>query len=112
AGFATAQAGGLAAAELRPAVFLALVAALYLMVLANRDPARGLHAALRQGNPWLGHVSLAVAGVLALLVLLPPLRAIMGFGVLSWQTAEVAVALSVACAAWLGVHRMQRDLGH
>lgn len=112
AGFAAAQSSKLPVAELRPAVFLALVAALYLMVLANRDPARGLRAGLRDGNPWLRHVSLAVAGVLALLVLVAPLRAIMGFGVLTWRTAAVAAALSLACAAWLGVHRMQRDLGH
>ncbi len=81
----------------RTTVFLALVAGVFLLVLAYRGR-RGV--ATLAGNPWLPRLLLAVAAVLALVLGLPWLRAIMGFELPSVPTLVAALAMLAAVVVW------------
>jgi Ca2+-transporting ATPase len=81
----------------RTTVFLALVAGVFLLVLAYRGR-RGV--ATLAGNPWLPRLLLAVAAVLALVLGLPWLRAIMGFEPPSVPTLVAALAMLAAVVVW------------
>ncbi len=88
-------------AEVRTAVFAALLGALLLLVLASRDPRRAAWRNLRPWNAWWLVLALAAGLLVLALPGLPWLRQLMGFG--AWQAplALAAGALLLAFAACL-----------
>ena len=92
--------------ELRLAVFTALVWASFLLILANRDLGHAALVNLRGANPWLGRMSLAVGAVLAAVLLVPPLRQVMGFADVSWPPLVAALVLLLLCGLWLQALRL------
>ncbi len=87
--------------DLRLAVFTALVLALFLLILANRDLAHAALANLRGDNPWLARMFVGVALVLAAVMLIPGLRAVMGFASVGLPPLAAALGLLIACGLWL-----------
>ncbi len=102
AGHAALQAAtGWSEGDLRLAVFMALVLALFLLILANRDL---YHAALfnmRGDNPWLARMFAAVAAVLAAVPWIPGLREVMGFARASLPPLAATLGLLLLCGLWL-----------
>jgi P-type Ca2+ transporter type 2C len=96
---------GWAEPDLRAGVFSALVLALFLLILANRDLHR---AALRDlmGNRWILRMVLGVSLVLAALLTVPVLQGIMGFADLRAPLLLAAAGMAVACALWLELVRV------
>jgi Ca2+-transporting ATPase len=95
--------------DLRISVFAALVLALFLLILANRDLT---HAAIRNvggNNPWLLRMFLGVSLVLAAVLALPFLREVMGFAAVSAPPLLAALGLVVACGAWLQALRLANN---
>jgi len=88
-------------ADLRLVVFTALVLALFLLILANRDLAHAALANLRGDNPWLARMFVGVALVLAAVMLIPGLRAVMGFASVGLPPLAAALGLLIACGLWL-----------
>jgi Ca2+-transporting ATPase len=102
AGCALMASQGWPAASMRTAAFLALVAGLFLLVPAQREPSR---AAGRAPNPWFWRLALGVVLVTAALLAVPWLRRVMGFE-LPDAPMLVAVAMMVAgTTAWLAISR-------
>ena len=92
---------GWAEADLRLAVFTALVSALFLLILANRDLAHAALLNLRGDNPWLARMFAGVALVLAAVTVIPGLREVMGFAGISLPPLAAALGLLIACGLWL-----------
>ena len=88
-------------ADLRLAVFTALVLALFLLILANRDAGPVAVRRGRAGNPWLARMFAGVGLVLAAVILIPALRAVMGFAAVSLPPLLAALALLAVCGLWL-----------
>ncbi|MDE1977780.1 MAG: cation-translocating P-type ATPase [Betaproteobacteria bacterium] len=88
-------------ADLRLAVFTALVLALFLLILANRDLHHAAVFNLRSDNPWLARMFAAVAAVLAAVLLIPGLRDVMGFASVSLPPMIAALGLLLLCGLWL-----------
>lgn len=88
-------------ADLRLAVFTALVLALFLLILANRDLRHAAVFNLRADNPWLARMFAAVTAVLAAVVLIPGLRDVMGFASVSLPPLIAALGLLLLCGLWL-----------
>ncbi|MDO8369326.1 MAG: cation-translocating P-type ATPase [Candidatus Nitrotoga sp.] len=108
-GHALLQRLGWAEADLRISMFAALVLALFLLILANRDLA---HAALRNlggDNPWLPRMFAGVSLVLVAVLVTPFLRDVMGFAALSLPPLLAAVGLLIACGLWLQILRLVND---
>ena len=95
------QVAGWDEATLRLAVFGALVLALFLLILVNRDSGPLAARRGRAGNPWLLRMFVGVGGVLAAVTLIPSLRAVMGFAAVSLPPLLAALALLGLCALWL-----------
>jgi Ca2+-transporting ATPase len=91
--------------DLRLAVFTALVLTLFLLILANRDLTHAAVFNLRGDNPWLMRMFFGVALVLAAVILIPPLRAVMGFAEISLPPFLAAVILVLFGAMWLQLLR-------
>ena len=70
--------GGVGPEQGRTAVFIALVAGLFVLILANRDPAHALVASQAGRNRWLPRMFAANVLILLLAIGLPYFRAIMG----------------------------------
>ena len=112
AGYAAMQAAGWPPAMARGSVFVALIISLFLLILANRDPARATLANLRMDNPWLPRMLAAVGLVLAAAVWLPALRRIMDFARPDVTMLLAALGLIVAGGLWLELlRRTGRNLG-
>lgn len=94
--------------DLRASGFVALVLALFLLILANRDVHRGALRNLR-GNRWILRMVAGVSLVLAALLTAPFLRGIMGFADLRAPLLLAAAALALACALWLQLLRAAND---
>jgi P-type Ca2+ transporter type 2C len=91
-------------AEVRTAVFVALMAGLLALVAAQRGRGRRM-----AGNPWLPRLALAVAAMLALVLGVPWLRQVMGFARPSTGLALAAAAMLAGLLAWLaGLHLVTR----
>ncbi|MGD9499097.1 cation-translocating P-type ATPase [Halothiobacillus sp.] len=88
-------------ADLRLAVFAALVLALFLLILANRDLHHAAVFNLRADNPWLARMFAAVTVVLGAVLLIPGLRDVMGFASVSLPPLIAAFALVLGCGLWL-----------
>jgi Ca2+-transporting ATPase len=109
AGHFLLQRRGWTETDLRISVFAALVLALFLLILANRDLT---HAAIRNvggNNPWLLRMFLGVSLVLAAVLALPFLREVMGFAAVSAPPLLAALGLVVACGAWLQALRLANN---
>lgn len=100
------RAAGWGEADLRSAVFCALVLGLFLLILRNRDPVSGRTAGRHGANPWIARLLGAVGGMLAAVLLIPALRGVMGFAAISAQPLLAALALGAACALWLRALRL------
>nr|WP_051849497.1 cation-translocating P-type ATPase [Thiomonas sp. FB-Cd] len=87
--------------NLRLAVFVALVLALFLLIVSNRDLRHAAMFNLRADNPWLARMFAAVAAVLAAVLLIPGLRKVMGFASVSLHPLTAALGLLVLCGLWL-----------
>jgi Ca2+-transporting ATPase len=88
-------------ADLRLAVFTALVLALFLLILANRDLRHAAAFNLRAENPWLARMFAAVTAMLAAVLLIPGLRDVMGFASVSLPPMIAALGLLLLCGLWL-----------
>ncbi|MBL0087493.1 MAG: cation-translocating P-type ATPase [Ideonella sp.] len=92
---------GVATAQGRTAVFVALVLGVLMLVLANRGRSPVVSGAQSPGNPWLLRMAVLVAALLAAVLGVPALRELMG---LAWPDATglvAMVAMSLLGAAWL-----------
>ncbi|MGC9236408.1 MAG: cation-translocating P-type ATPase [Thiomonas sp.] len=102
AGHAALQmATGWSEGDLRLAVFTALVLALFLLILSNRDLHHAALFNLRGDNPWLARMFAFVALVLAAVLLIPGLREVMGFSSMRLPPLAAASGLLVLCGLWL-----------
>ena len=88
-------------ADLRLAVFTALVLALFLLILANRDLRHAAVFNLHGDNPWLARMFAAVMAMLAAVLLIPGLRDVMGFASVSLPPMIAALGLLLLCGLWL-----------
>ncbi len=87
---------GMPEAEVRALVFFALVAEIVALILVNRSFSASLGEALVRHNAALRYVGVAIAGVTALILFLPPAQALLKFGSIAWIDMALAVALGVA----------------
>jgi Ca2+-transporting ATPase len=78
-------------AEVRSLTFFSLVTAIIGLVLVNRAYSSSILAALQRPNAALAWVLIAVAGMLALTMLWPPLRTLARFGPL--HARDIAITL-------------------
>ncbi|GAA0708312.1 cation-translocating P-type ATPase [Dyella marensis] len=91
----------------RGAVFLGLVLAVLLLVLANGQPAQPLWRITWRENPWLPGLLGAGAFMLALLAGVTPLRAAIGLHGVGGEALLLIAALASLCAVWLeGIRRV------
>jgi Ca2+-transporting ATPase len=96
---------GFDAAQCRTAEFIALVAGVLLLILANRGLARPLMLRHAIANPWLLRMAAGMALMLALLLGMPLLRGVMRLALPHAITAAAALAMGCAIFAWLGLLR-------
>jgi len=87
--------------ELRLVVFGALVLALFLLILANRDLRHPALINLRANNPWVGWMFTAVSLLLTAVILIPALREVMGLAEATPRALAAALGLLAACGLWL-----------
>jgi Ca2+-transporting ATPase len=92
-GYMLAQ--GWPAAEIRTALFVSLVAGLFLLVLVHRHSVKILR------NPWLPRLATAVALLLSLVLWLPWLRGVMGFVAPSGRGVAGLLLIPGAMTLWL-----------
>jgi Ca2+-transporting ATPase len=92
--------------DLRLTVFVALVLALFLLILSNRDLRHAAIVNLRADNPWLARMFAAVAAVLVAVLWIPGLRDVMGFSSVSLTPLAAALGLLLLCGLWLQVLRL------
>jgi Ca2+-transporting ATPase len=101
AGYGLLLGRGDALGQARTAVFAALVGGVFALTLANRQRARG-----DARNPWLGRMLAAVLGLLAVVIVVPFLRRVMGLALPAPDTFVHAAALLGLIVLWLAaVHR-------
>jgi Ca2+-transporting ATPase len=96
---------GLDADQCRTAVFIALVAGVLLLILANRGLARPLLLRDAAANPWLPRMAAGIALMLALVLGVPFLRGVMRLALPHATAASAALAMACAILAWLGLLR-------
>jgi len=104
-GFSLLSGQGLDAAQGRSAVFIALVAGLFLLALANRDPTRSVLARRQARNPWLPRMSGAVAMMLVVVAGVPFLRGVMGLAAPDARLLHASAGMLLATIAWLELLR-------
>ena len=75
--------------------------ALFLLILSNRDLHHATVFSLRDDNPWLARMFVGVALVLAAVMLIPGLRAVMGFASVGLPPLIAALGLLLLCGLWL-----------
>ena len=110
-GYALLQAyAGWGEASLRLTIFSALVLALFLLILANRNRTHTVLLNLPIDNPWLGRLFASVGIMLAAVTLIPALRHVMGFATITWPPLAAALVLLLACGLWLQVLRSAKGL--
>ena len=89
------------AEQSRTSVFVALVAGLFALVLANRDPAHGLFAHHAGRNRWLPRMLAANVLILLLTIGIPDLRSIMGLAVPGAVALAGITGMLVLSFVWL-----------
>ncbi len=103
AGCAFMASQGWPAASMRTAAFLALAAGLFLLVPAQREPARA--GARRAPNPWLWRLVLGVVLVVVALLEVQWLRGVMGFAQPDAPMLLAVAAMVAGTIAWLALAR-------
>ena len=93
---------GADAAQARSASFIALVVAVFLLTLANRDAWRQPGGnSDTYANPWIGRMALGMTVMLVAVIAIAPLRRIMGLAVPDGTSLMGLAAMLLACLAWL-----------
>ncbi|MBX3027269.1 cation-translocating P-type ATPase [bacterium] len=103
--FAVALARGLEPADARTLTFATLVLSYVGLILSNRSLHRSLLSTLRVANPTAWLVCGGAVALLALVILLPPVRAAFQFTVL--HPLDVAVCVGAATAATVAFEVMK-----
>jgi Ca2+-transporting ATPase len=98
AGCAVLLMHGSDAAQARIAGFAGLLVGLFLLALAESSFGFRRHECR---NPWLKWMLLGVAACLAVVLGIPPLRALMGLALPDLRTVTAIAAIALASAAWL-----------
>ena len=83
-------------AELRAVIFFALLAEIVALVLVNRSFSASLRQALFRHNAALRYVGLAIIAVGALILAIPPIRALLRFGTMTSADLAVGAGLGLA----------------
>ena len=90
----------------RGSVFLGLVLAVLLLVMANQQPALPLWRVAWRENPWLTRIVGAGLLLLTAAVCIAPLRTAIGMGGAEGRTLAWIAILILVCAVWLeGIRR-------
>jgi len=97
---------GWSAAQGRGVVFSALVLAVMLLILANRDPSRPVLLGAAASNPWLWRMAAGVAALLVAVLGLPWLRELMGLALPGARELTLAAVLVALCLVWLELVRV------
>ncbi len=97
---------GWSAAQGRGVVFSALVLAVMLLILANRDPSRPVLLGAAASNPWLWRMAAGVAALLVAVLGLPWLRDLMGLALPGGRELTLAAVLVALCLVWLELVRV------
>ncbi len=97
---------GWSAGQGRGVVFSALVLAVMLLILANRDPSRPVLLGAAASNPWLWRMAAGVAALLVAVLGLPWLRDLMGLALPGGRELALAAVLVALCLAWLELVRV------
>ncbi len=97
---------GWSAGQGRGVVFSALVLAVMLLILANRDPLRPVLLGAAASNPWLWRMAAGVAALLVAVLGLPWLRDLMGLALPGGRELTLAAVLVALCLVWLELVRV------
>ncbi|WP_341916532.1 cation-translocating P-type ATPase [Polaromonas sp. YR568] len=97
---------GWSAGQGRGVVFSALVLAVMLLILANRDPSRPVLLGAAASNPWLWRMAAGVAALLVAVLGLPWLRELMGLALPGARELTLAAVLVALCLVWLELLRV------
>ncbi|MGN2254244.1 cation-translocating P-type ATPase [Frateuria sp. GZRe12] len=96
---------GVNAAQARGAVFAALLGSLFLLILANRHPARAVLARSAARNRWIGRLGGALLLMLVAAFGVPFLRAVMDLALPGAMAAGAMLAMLAGALAWLEAQR-------
>lgn len=96
---------GLDAAQSRSAVFIALIAGLFLLTLANRDLSHPVLARHPAKNPWLLRMFGAVAAMLLIVIGVPFFRDVMGLALPNAPLLLASTGMLLAAILWLELLR-------
>jgi Ca2+-transporting ATPase len=96
---------GLDAAQSRSAAFIALIAGLFLLTLANRDLSHPVLTRHPAKNPWLARMFAGVAAMLVVVIGVPFLRDVMGLAIPDARMLLASAGMLVAAVAWLELLR-------
>lgn len=99
---------GMPADEVRALTFFSLVLSIVSLILVNRSFSTSLVTAIRRANAMLAWILAAVAGILALSLLVPTVRSLFSFGPLHWDDlsltlgagATILIVLEAAKTFW------------
>lgn len=95
--------------SIQSTLFTALVFALFLLVLVNSDFADSIPFSFNRANPMLIYMFGGVIGLLAVVLLIPVLRDMLGFAQLTLSHISGAGVLFGICGIWLllmqGIHK-------
>ena len=105
AGSALLQFLGWAEEDIRISAFTALVLALFLLILANRDLTHTALHNLGGNNPLLAPMFAGVGAVLVAVLAVPFLRDVMGFAAVSMPPLLAALGLLLVCVLWMQIVR-------
>jgi Ca2+-transporting ATPase len=86
-------------------VFIALIAGLFLLTLANRDLSHPVLARHPAKNPWLARMFGAVAAMLVVVIGVPFLRGVMGLAIPNALMLLTNAGVLLAAVAWLELLR-------
>ncbi len=93
--------------EARSITFLTLVIANVALIFSNRSWTRTVWGSLGQRNPALWWVTGGVAGLIGLLVFVPPVRNAFRFAALDWSHLLLCLALGIASVLWFELRKLR-----
>ncbi|HUH56562.1 MAG TPA: cation-translocating P-type ATPase [Rhodanobacter sp.] len=96
---------GLDVAQSRSAAFIALIAGLFLLTLANRDLSHSVLARHPAKNPWLLRMFGAVAAMLVVVIGVPFFRGVMGLALPNAPLLLASAGMLLAAIVWLELLR-------
>jgi Ca2+-transporting ATPase len=114
--FLSASHAGMPEAEVRALVFFALVGAILALILANRSFDASIRHAVFRGNAALRYVLGAVMAMVAVSLLVPPIRELLKFGPLHGDDLALAAGSAVLLllllegVKWLDMRRSRLGL--